>query len=91
MARCVSASFDEEAYEKDRLSKDAMAMDAMREEAEREFASLRTPWKWRLRKKIWDYMEENDIARQPRPVHHRIPNFDGAELAAARLAGECFA
>ena len=31
-------------------------------------------------------MEENDISHQPRPVHHRIPNFDGAEIAADRLA-----
>ena len=31
-------------------------------------------------------MEEKDIAQYPRPVHHRIPNFVGAELAAARLA-----
>ena len=46
---------------------------------------LRSPWKWTLRKRIWDYMEENDIARFPRPVHHRIPNFVGADLAAKRL------
>lgn len=31
-------------------------------------------------------MEEKDIAQYPRPVHHRIPNFVGAEKAAARLA-----
>ncbi len=30
-------------------------------------------------------MEEQDIARPPRPVHHRIPNFDGADVAAAKL------
>lgn len=32
--------------------------------------------------RIWDYMEENDIAANPRPVHHRIPNFVQAELTA---------
>jgi 5-formyltetrahydrofolate cyclo-ligase len=78
--------FDEVAYEIDRLEKDAQAMDAMKEVAENEFAKLRTPWKWDIRKRIWDMMEEKDIARFPRPVHHRIPNFVGAELAAARLA-----
>jgi 5-formyltetrahydrofolate cyclo-ligase len=78
--------FDEVAYEKDRLQKDAQAMDAMKDVAEDEFAKLRTPWKWEIRKRIWDMMEEKDIARFPRPVHHRIPNFVGAELAAARLA-----
>lgn len=78
--------FDEVAYEKDRLEKDAQAMDAMKEVAENEFAKLRTPWKWDIRKRIWDMMEEKDIAQFPRPVHHRIPNFVGAELAAARLA-----
>ena len=61
-------------------------MQTMREQAEAEYKSLRTPWKWVIRKRIWDYMEDNDIARFPRPVHHRIPNFDGAEEAAARLA-----
>jgi 5-formyltetrahydrofolate cyclo-ligase len=39
-----------------------------------------------FRKRIWDLMEEKDIARFPRPVHHRIPNFVGADRAAARLA-----
>lgn len=78
--------FDEVAYEKDRLEKDKQAMDAMKEIAENEFAKLRTPWKWEIRKRIWDMMEEKNIAQFPRPVHHRIPNFVGAETAAARLA-----
>jgi 5-formyltetrahydrofolate cyclo-ligase len=79
--------FDEASYENDRLEQDARAMDAMKAEADMEFAKgLRTPWKWTLRKRIWDYMEEKDIARFPRPVHHRIPNFVGADLAAERLA-----
>ena len=82
----AAAAFDETAYEADRLAKDAQAMDAMKTQAEAEFANLRTPWKWTIRKRIWDLMEAQDIARPPRPVHHRIPNFDGAELAAERLA-----
>lgn len=81
-----AAAFDETAYEADRLAKDAQAMDAMKTKAEAEFANLRTPWKWTIRKRIWDLMESEDIARPPRPVHHRIPNFDGAEVAAERLA-----
>ena len=84
--RMAASPFDAAAYESDRLSRDAEAMDGMRAEAEREFSNLRTPWKWVIRKRTWDYMEANDIARQPRPVHHRIPNFDGAEQAAVRLS-----
>jgi 5-formyltetrahydrofolate cyclo-ligase len=61
-------------------------MSAMKKKAEEEFSNLRTPWKWKIRKRIWDLMEEKDIARSPRPVHHRIPNFDGAELAAERMS-----
>lgn len=43
-------------------------------------------WKWAIRKRVWDHLEENDIADFPRPVHHRIPNFKGAEEAARQLA-----
>ncbi|VEU37178.1 unnamed protein product [Pseudo-nitzschia multistriata] len=86
--------FDEASYEKERLAKDAQAMDAMKVVAEKELSKvdtgsvgeLRSPWKWVLRKRIWDFMEENDIARFPRPVHHRIPNFVGADQAARRLS-----
>jgi len=38
-----------------------------------------------VRRKVWDLMEEQAIARPPRPVHGRIPNFEGAERAARRL------
>ncbi|MCD6156995.1 MAG: 5-formyltetrahydrofolate cyclo-ligase, partial [Euryarchaeota archaeon] len=38
-----------------------------------------------LREKIWNLMEERDIALFPRPVHGRIPNFKGADRAAMRL------
>ncbi|XP_078400723.1 methenyltetrahydrofolate synthase domain-containing protein isoform X4 [Cetorhinus maximus] len=41
--------------------------------------------KWDIRQKVWDYMEENDLANFPRPVHHRIPNFKGAAQAAENL------
>lgn len=28
-----------------------------------------------IRERIWDYMESENLADFPRPVHHRIPNF----------------
>ncbi|XP_072452017.1 methenyltetrahydrofolate synthase domain-containing protein isoform X3 [Chiloscyllium punctatum] len=41
--------------------------------------------KWDIRQKVWDYMEENNLANFPRPVHHRIPNFKGAYDACNRI------
>ncbi len=41
--------------------------------------------KQEVRKLIWSELEEKDIARFPRPVKGRIPNFDGAEAAGERL------
>jgi len=80
-------SFDEKAFEADRLAKDAQAMKEMSEVATQEFAKLRTPWKWRIRKAVWDYLEDKNLAQYPRPVHHRIPsNFMGADDAAENLA-----
>ncbi|MEM2347175.1 MAG: 5-formyltetrahydrofolate cyclo-ligase [Sulfolobales archaeon] len=38
-----------------------------------------------LRNSAWKVMEEEGIARFPRPVFGRIPNFVGAEEAASRL------
>jgi len=38
-----------------------------------------------LGRKIWREMEEKNIARFPRPVYGRIPNFVGAEQAAEKL------
>ncbi|XP_042558191.1 methenyltetrahydrofolate synthase domain-containing protein isoform X2 [Dipodomys spectabilis] len=35
-----------------------------------------------IRERIWDYMESQNLADFPRPVHHRIPNFKGASRAA---------
>ena len=48
--------------------------------------SLSEAWKWDLRKKVWNFLEDNDLADFPRPVHHRIPNFKGFAKAGERLA-----
>ncbi|KAK1330376.1 hypothetical protein QTO34_010565 [Cnephaeus nilssonii] len=34
-----------------------------------------------IREQIWDYMESQNIADFPRPVHHRIPNFKAFKMA----------
>ncbi len=39
-----------------------------------------------IRMRVWRLLEERGIARFPRPVYGRIPNFKGAEEAARRLA-----
>lgn len=39
----------------------------------------------RARQRIWDALREARVARFPLPPHGRIPNFVGAERAAARL------
>jgi 5-formyltetrahydrofolate cyclo-ligase len=39
-----------------------------------------------LRERIWDELAESGEARFPYPPHGRIPNFDGADEAAERLA-----
>ena len=41
--------------------------------------------KQKIREEIWRKMEELDIARFPRPVYGRIPNFAGADKAAIKL------
>ncbi len=41
--------------------------------------------KKRIRERIWRILEEKNIARFPRPVYGRIPNFAGAEKAAQRI------
>jgi len=38
-----------------------------------------------LRERIWDDLEDSGVARFPFPPHGRIPNFAGADDAAARL------
>nr|XP_046241280.1 methenyltetrahydrofolate synthase domain-containing protein isoform X2 [Scatophagus argus] len=42
--------------------------------------------KWDIRQKVWDYIEEKNLANFPRPVHNRIPNFKGAFTACGRLS-----
>ena len=39
-----------------------------------------------VREAVWDAFDEGDQARFPFPPHDRIPNFAGADEAAARLA-----
>ncbi|CAN6936620.1 hypothetical protein HID58_071973 [Brassica napus] len=83
-------AFDAVAYESERLSLDAAAMENMAETARKEIESDQETdpkaWKWIIRKKMWDLMEARNYAMNPRPVHHRIPNFVGAPAAAAKLA-----
>lgn len=38
-----------------------------------------------IRQKIWNYLEVNNLANFPRPVHHRIPNFKGSNAAAEKV------
>ena len=40
-----------------------------------------------IRERVWDDLEESGVARFPFPPHGRIPNFEGADRAADRLAG----
>ncbi|XP_060198627.1 5-formyltetrahydrofolate cyclo-ligase-like protein COG0212 [Lycium barbarum] len=80
--------FDEAAYEAERHRLDAEARKAMAETSEKETQNEEDPkaWKWVIRKRVWDLMEAQNIAQFPRPVHHRIPNFIGASLAADKLS-----
>ncbi|KAI1904211.1 hypothetical protein AGOR_G00003340 [Albula goreensis] len=41
--------------------------------------------KWKIRQKVWDYIEAKNLANFPRPVHNRIPNFKGAERACTNV------
>lgn len=38
-----------------------------------------------IRYRVWNYLEDNNLAQFPRPVFHRIPNFKGAEKACAKV------
>jgi 5-formyltetrahydrofolate cyclo-ligase len=42
--------------------------------------------KQEIRERVWALLTERRAARFPLPLHDRIPNFAGAELAARRLA-----
>ncbi|KAI4987840.1 hypothetical protein ZWY2020_028598 [Hordeum vulgare] len=81
-----SSSLDESAFEAERLRLDADARASMATTAAgaQAVADPRA-WKWKIRKRVWDVLEAEGVARNPRPVHHRIPNFDGAAAAADSL------
>ncbi|XXG65146.1 hypothetical protein AAC387_Pa05g2924 [Persea americana] len=80
-------SFDEVGFEAERQRLDSKARQSMEEEMTQISSSDEKAWKWRIRKKVWDLMESENIAQNPRPVHHRIPNFVGAASAANMLGG----
>lgn len=40
-----------------------------------------------IRESVWDFLEKNNIAKFPRPVNKRIPNFEGAVQACDFLPG----
>lgn len=92
--RRLSVSCQAQETEEERLRLDAEARATMEEHMKRieELAAagnsraLRTGWKWKIRKKVWNYLEDNDIADPPRPVHNRIPNFKGSNEAGQRVA-----
>lgn len=42
--------------------------------------------KWDIRQNVWDYIEDNNLANFPRPVHNRIPNFKGAFTACTKVS-----
>ena len=46
----------------------------------RDFADKNAARQW-----VWDRLSAEGVARFPFPPHGRIPNFAGAEVAAARL------
>lgn len=73
--------------EEERLKLDAEAMKAMAEVAESQVEEANAPgaWKWAIRKRVWDILESKNLAQDPRPVHHRIPNFLGAGAAAGKV------
>ncbi|MEM4513078.1 MAG: 5-formyltetrahydrofolate cyclo-ligase [Ignisphaera sp.] len=40
----------------------------------------------RIRRRIWDLLEEKNVTLFPKPIYHRIPNFIGADIVAAKLS-----
>lgn len=85
--------FDESAFEAERLRLDAKARESMAQTSKRAMEAIAEEkeeedpkaWKWVIRKRVWDLMEAQNIAQNPRPVHHRIPNFVGASAAAKNV------
>ncbi|XP_068219875.1 methenyltetrahydrofolate synthase domain-containing protein isoform X2 [Palaemon carinicauda] len=56
-----------------------------------EVADTTTLTKGDIRKNVWTFIEENDLANFPRPVSNRIPNFKGAAEAGQRVSSlQCF-
>ncbi|HIQ02879.1 MAG TPA: 5-formyltetrahydrofolate cyclo-ligase [Desulfurococcales archaeon] len=43
-------------------------------------------WKEELRNKIWGLLEERGVAKFPKPVYGRIPNFHGSETACIKAS-----
>lgn len=41
--------------------------------------------KQEIRERVWTLLEERGVGRFPKPLRDRIPNFEGAEQAAARV------
>ena len=41
-----------------------------------------------IRRNVWGLMEEFGVARFPRPIAGRIPNFEGSERAAQKLISQ---
>ncbi|KAJ7528354.1 hypothetical protein O6H91_16G095600 [Diphasiastrum complanatum] len=85
--RAGRGSMDVGAFEAERLRLDSQARARMAQQAAGASSSAVDPraWKWAIRKRVWDLLEAEGIAREPRPVHHRIPNFSGADAAAAKV------
>ncbi|XVF64338.1 hypothetical protein PTKIN_Ptkin09bG0161400 [Pterospermum kingtungense] len=88
-----NSEFDVSAFEAERLSLDAKARESMAQTSKRVTESIAEEeegdpkaWKWVIRKRVWDLMEAQNIAQNPRPVHHRIPNFVGASAATKKLS-----
>lgn len=42
--------------------------------------------KWDIRHKVWEYIENKNLANFPRPVHNRIPNFKGSLDACSMVS-----
>eukprot|EP00931_Biecheleriopsis_adriatica_P068894 TRINITY_DN42788_c0_g1_i1.p1 TRINITY_DN42788_c0_g1~~TRINITY_DN42788_c0_g1_i1.p1 ORF type:complete len:431 (+),score=80.45 TRINITY_DN42788_c0_g1_i1:28-1320(+) len=91
---CCCQAFRQKETEAERLRLDREARAGMEEymvrieklAEEGNVRAQKTAWKWKIRKKVWNYLEDNNIADFPRPVHHRIPNFKGSKQAGERLA-----
>ncbi|KAI3972428.1 hypothetical protein MKW92_025766 [Papaver armeniacum] len=85
--------FNEAAFETERLRLDSKAREEMAEKSQIDISSSNAAkegeedpkaWKWIIRKRVWDMTEAENISQNPRPVHHRIPNFVGAAAAAEK-------